>query len=109
MTTYEQQMDDYFRREAEKAALEKSRKAKNFNVIPWRRVVAKQRPHAMAAAIREYSHQGIIIMDQMFFDNPAHIVQIIRENEQLALRVESCPNEAAALAEIKTFTGKTSF
>ena len=90
---------------AMREALEKSRGFKKFNVIPWNIVVSRRSPRDMANAIREYSHKGIVALEGIYYKNPEHVVQCILENEQLALRVESAANQAAALVEIKSYAG----
>jgi len=98
-------MEESDKTKAMKEALEKSRKFNKFNVIPWNIVISRDTPRAMAAAIREYSHKGIVAMEEIYYKHPDHVVQCILEHEKLALRVESAANQAAALAEIKSYAG----
>jgi hypothetical protein len=80
-------------------------KSCKFNIIPWNIVTSKNTPGDMASSIREYSREGIVVLEVIYYKNPECVAQCILEHKQLALRVESSANQAAALAEIISFAG----
>ncbi len=95
-------IEDNYKVQAAKVALEKAAKFNKFNTIPWKVIISKRNPREMASSIREYSHKGIIALERIYYKDPAYVVQSVLENEQLAIRVESCVDHSEAIKVIGT-------
>ena len=77
---------------------------KEFDSIPWSFILDRKTPSDMALGIREYNSRGIPMMERMFFSNPAHVVQLVCQREELAVKIEKMSREDA-VKEIKKYAG----